>query len=79
MKKPSRELSEIMAGTLHIDNASEAVRSTARLPIYNEAVRILSIPTIDARRAALAAKPDLLRPSIEKEMMRLYEARKAAK
>ena len=59
-------------------DASPAIQSWARLQIYRGACSVLSLPTIEARRAALARLPPLIRPYVEAETRRVWAMRRGS-
>lgn len=74
MPKPvSQKLADLMEGRTEWDDADEAIRSWARLPIYNVAEQILKMPK-EKRRAAIDRAPVSVRPHLEAEIMRLWKA-----
>jgi hypothetical protein len=54
-----------------------SIQSACSLYIYQGACSVLDLPDIEARRAALARLPALIRPHIEAEIRKLWEGRKA--
>jgi hypothetical protein len=54
-----------------MDEAPQAVQSWARLPIFQEASRILKLPKEDRRRA-IDKSPEALRQYVEAEIKRLW-------
>lgn len=73
----TRELERVMSGSLPLEQASPAVRSWARKPIYDEAVRILALYPKHARLEALAALPANLQEHVRIEAMRIWAIRQA--
>jgi len=71
MAKPSQIMQSIMRGESDLERAAPAIQSACRLPIYNAALNILKMPKGD-RRAALDKLPDLIRPYIEAEVIRVF-------
>ena len=50
-----------------------SIQSACSLYIYQGACSVLDLPDIEARRAALARLPALIRPHIEAEIRKLWE------
>jgi hypothetical protein len=69
-------LDSILEGRTRLGDAPQAVQSWARLPIYNMACAILELPTKETRREELRRVPELLRDTIEAEVMRVWELRR---
>jgi hypothetical protein len=72
---PSKRIEAILAGKVRMEDEDEAIQSACRLPIYQGAEAILSLPTKEKRRAALAKIPESVRPYVEKEAIRLHKLR----
>ena len=68
-------ISEILDGHQHLELAPKAIQSACRLPIYQGACAILSLPQAD-RKAAIEKIPLLIRPYVEAEVVRLWKERR---
>lgn len=68
--RPSYQLAQVINGHMALEDASDAVRSAARLPLFNIAAEILKLPK-QKRREAIDAHPPRLVPHIEAEIIRL--------
>jgi len=66
-----------LTGKTSIYLADPSVQSWARLPIYNMACAILALPDKETRREELRRVPELLRDTVEAEVMRVWELRRA--
>lgn len=69
------ELEQVMSGSLPLEQASKAVQSWARKPIYDEAVRLLSIGDKNKRQDELAALPENIREYVRHEALRIWRIR----
>lgn len=69
-------MADILAGKTALADAPIAIQSQASWHIYNAACDILQQDTKEARREALARHPDMIRPHIEAEALRLWSRRK---
>ena len=72
---PSDELRELLTGKTAWEDAKPSIRSWARLPIYQAAVRVLDEPGKGERRNMLARIPAPIRPLVEAEALALWRAR----
>jgi len=70
--RPSVWLRRVLSGEIDMKDAPEAIRSWARLAIYQGAKEVLAIHGKEKRRAALARVPANIRPYIEAEVIRLW-------
>lgn len=71
----TRELERVMSGSLPLNQASQAVQSWARKPIYDEAVRIIAIEDKIKRQNELAALPENIREYVRNEALRIWRIR----
>lgn len=76
VKKPSEELADLLWGRIAWDDAPESIRSWARKPIHDAAVEILKIEEKGSRRNALGKIPAAIRPKVEAEILRLWQAKR---
>jgi hypothetical protein len=74
--RPSDQLADLLRGKLAWDEAPEAIRSWAALPIHQAAAQIVAAPDKGARRNMLGRIPASVRPHVETEVKRLWERRK---
>jgi len=63
---------DVLEGIVPYDDAAPAIQSWARYFFYEAADEIITLPTIEDRRAALSNIPDGLRPYVEAEVRRLW-------
>ena len=66
------QLASVMAGRLHLRDASPAVQSWARLPIDMKARRIIALPTREERRRATDALPETIRDAVRDRVIELW-------
>jgi hypothetical protein len=76
VRKPSELLDDLLSGKTAWDDADEAIRSWARIAIYEAADMVLQQPDQGARRNMLGKIPAQMRPRVEAEVMRLFALRK---
>ena len=74
--RPSVKLAALLAGKTAWDDADDAVRSMARLPIHNAAVMIRDEPSRPRRAAMLAKIPATIRPHVEARVKEIWPGRK---
>ena len=74
--RPSVKLAALLAGKTAWDDADDAVRSMARLPIHNAAVMIREEPSRQRRAAMLAKIPATIRPQVETRVKEIWDGRK---
>ena len=65
----------MMQGRVDLNEENEAIKSACSFRIYKAAVCILALETKDARRAALEELPELIRPHIKSEALRIWNTR----
>lgn len=73
--RPSEQLDDLIAGRAAWDDAPDAIRSWAQLPIYEAAKAIVDAPDIGTRRAMLVKIPAAIKPRVEVEVKRLWGLR----
>jgi hypothetical protein len=76
-QKPSAQLADLLSGKVDWNDAPDAIKSWARLPIHQAAVQILSEPIKGTRRNMLGRIPASIRPHVEAEAKRLWGVRRA--
>ena len=67
-----------MAGKKRIDEVPKAIQSAVRLPIYQEALKILELKK-DLRKDALYKLPEAIQPLVEAEVRRIYHVQPSQK
>jgi len=75
IKRPREQLEDLLMGRVFWDDAPEAIRSWARLPIFEAAATIVAAPDKGARRNMLGKIPAAIRPRVEVEVKRLWGLR----
>jgi len=68
-----------MDGEIELSDQSGPIQSACSRYIYEDACKVLDLPTKDERRVALNKVPVLLRPHIEKEVKKIWELRKQSR
>lgn len=71
-KKPSDRVKAVLMGKVALEEEDQAIQSVCSKYIFDGAKAVLRLPTKEARRAALNRAPPLIRPHIEREVMRLF-------
>ena len=74
--RPSVKLAALLAGKVAWENADDAIRSMARLPIHNAAVMIRDEPSRPKRAAMLAKIPVSIRHHVEDRAKEIWDGRK---
>ena len=74
--RPSVKLAALLAGKTAWEDADDAVRSMARLPIHNAAVMIRDEPSRQRRATMLAKIPATIRPQVEARVKEIWPGRK---
>ena len=72
---PSKRIKMVLSGEVRMDDEHPSIQSACRLHIYHGAEAVLSLPTKEARRAALSKIPESVRPYVEREAIRLHKLR----
>lgn len=75
-KRPSKALSDVIAGRLSVDDAPPWLRSWFSFYVYRQAVWVIESGTQQGRRKRLAAVPEPVRELVEVEARRLYQTRR---
>lgn len=70
-----KQINDVLTGALPLEEADPSVQSNCRFYFYEGAVEILALPTKQARIAALAKIPALVRPHVEAEALRVWKLR----
>lgn len=72
IRTPQEWLTAVLSGQIPMQNAPQAIQSWARFPIYQGAVEIVKMDTVDERRAALEKIPPPIRPYVQAEVKRIW-------
>ena len=64
-----------MEGKVDLNKEDDAIKSACSFRIYKAAVDILALETKDARRMALEELPELIRPHVKSEALRIWNTR----
>jgi hypothetical protein len=76
VQKPSELIDKVMGGEIELSDQSSPIQSACSRYIYEDACKVLDLPTKDERRVALDKVPVLLRPYVEEEVKRVWNLRK---
>lgn len=74
--RPSERIRAVLMGRVELLSEEEAIQSACSRYIYEGAKEILELPDKEARRRALSKIPQMIRPHIEAEIMRLHGKRR---
>lgn len=74
--RPSKRIARVLRGEVRLEDEEAGIQSACSFYIYEGAVELLSLPSKDARQRALKKVPELIRPHIEKEAWRIFDARR---
>jgi hypothetical protein len=75
-KRPSDRIRAVLQGKVALEDEDQGIQSVCSKYIFDGAKAILGLSTKEARRAALDRAPELIRPHLEREVLRLHKARK---
>jgi hypothetical protein len=75
-RRPSDRIKAVLMGRVELDSEDQGIRSACSKHIYDGAVSVLSLSSKEARQQALDRIPALIRPHLEREILRLHKARK---
>jgi len=75
-KRPTDRIRAVLQGKVALESEDQGIQSVCSKHIYDGARSVLKLSTKEARRAALDRVPDLIRPHLEREILRLHKARK---
>lgn len=75
-RRPSDRIKAVLMGKVALEDEDQGIQSACSKHIYDGAVSVLRLSTKEARRAALDRVPALIRPHLEREVLRLHRARK---
>ena len=65
----------VLGGKIRLEDQPVAIQSACRLEIYNEACRVLEFRTKADRQEEIEKIPELIRPHIKNEIMRVWRMR----
>jgi hypothetical protein len=71
-KRPTDRIRAVLMGTVALEDEDAAIQSVCSKYIFDGATAVLKLKTKEARRAALNRAPALIRPHLEREVMRLF-------
>ena len=71
-KRPSDRVQAVLMGKVELASEDAAIQSVCSKYIFDGATAVLKLKTKEARRAALDRAPALIRPHLEREVIRLY-------
>jgi hypothetical protein len=72
-----KRIIDVLYGRVALDTESAAIQSACQLPIYEGAVELLNIKDKEDRLKALKKIPELIRPHVKAEALRIWAIRKA--
>jgi len=72
VQKPSEQLDDLLFGRVSWDDSPAAIRSWARLAVYQAAKQIIAAPDKGTRRNMLGRVPVHMRKMVEDEVKRLW-------
>lgn len=75
-RRPSDRIKAVLMGLVPLESEDQGIQSACSKHIYDGAVSVLKLPNKEARRRALDRIPELIRPHVEREVLKLYKARK---
>lgn len=71
-KRPTDRIRAVLMGKVELGSEDAAIQSVCSKYIFDGAKAVLKLKTKEARRAALDKAPALIRPHLEREVMRLF-------
>jgi hypothetical protein len=71
-KRPSDRIRAVLMGKVELESEDAGIQSVCSKYIFDGAKAVLRLKTKEARRAALDKAPALIRPHLEREVMRLF-------
>jgi len=74
IKKPSQHLHDLLSGNVAPKDTPEAILSWARLEIFKAAKAVTEAESKTKRRAMLDKIPPTIRPFVEREALKMWEA-----
>lgn len=71
-KRPTDRIRAVLMGKVALEDEDAGIQSVCSKYIFDGATAVLKLKTKEARRAALDRAPSLIRPHLEREVMRLF-------
>lgn len=71
-KRPTDRIRAVLMGKVDLESEEAGIQSVCSKYIFDGATAVLKLKTKEARRAALDRAPALIRPHLEREVMRLF-------
>lgn len=71
-KRPTDRIRAVLMGKVALESEEAGIQSVCSKYIFDGATAVLKLKTKEARRAALDRAPALIRPHLEREVMRLF-------
>lgn len=71
-KRPTDRIRAVLMGKVELEDEDAGIQSVCSKYIFDGAKAVLKLKTKEARRAALDRAPALIRPHLEREVMRLF-------
>lgn len=75
-RRPSERIKAVMWGKVPLESEDAGIQSACSKHIFDGANAVLKLPSKEARRAMLDRIPALIRPHVEREVLKLHKARK---
>ena len=69
---PTDRIRAVLMGKVELEDEDAGIQSVCSKYIFDGAKAVLKLKTKEARRAALDRAPALIRPHLEREVMRLF-------
>ena len=71
-RRPSDRIKAVLMGEVALGDDDQGSQSVCSTYIFDGATAVLKLKTKEARRRALDKAPALIRPHLEREVMRLF-------
>ena len=71
-KRPTDRIRAVLMGRVELEDEDAGIQSVCSKYIFDGATAVLKLPSKESRRAALDRAPSLIRPHLEREVMRLF-------
>ena len=71
-RRPSDRIRAVLMGQVALESEDAAIQSVCSKYIFDGATAVLKLKTKEARRRALDKAPAMIRPHLEREIMRLF-------
>ena len=75
VEKPSQIIKHVLSGKVRLEDVDEGIQSWCRFFFYQGACAVLSRETKKERQEALKKIPEIVRPYVEEEAIRLWRLR----